>query len=102
VRAPTGTKTVAKTVAVAIPAARRRPRLASLGAHADEPAHSALPDLVPLSAWAISTAHDSGRDVLQFAATVWEGANGPLDVEGFRPGGSPVMTAYQYFYKNGP
>ena len=57
---------------------------------------------MPLSAWAISTAHDSGRDVLQFAATVWEGANGPLDVEGFRPGGSPVMTAYQYFYKNGP
>jgi hypothetical protein len=32
---------------------------------------------------------------------VWIGGNGPLDVEGFRSTGSPVMNAYQYFWRNG-
>jgi hypothetical protein len=65
------------------------------------PPESALPDLVALPAWQIGTTHASGRDLLNFAATVWVGGNGPLDVQGFRVKSSPVMTAYQYFWENG-
>jgi hypothetical protein len=66
------------------------------------PPAAALPDLVPLPSWNISTSHVvSGRDLLNFAATVWVGGNGPLDVEGFRVPGTPVMKAYQYFWRNG-
>jgi len=74
------------------------PRAASL----PDPPKSALPDLVPLPAWGIFTAHTrSGTDLLSFGATVWIGGNGPLDVQGFRSDGSPIMKAYQYFWKNG-
>jgi len=67
-----------------------------------DPPKSALPDLVPLPAWGIFTAHTrSGTDLLSFGATVWIGGNGPLDVQGFRSDGSPIMKAYQYFWKNG-
>jgi len=64
---------------------------------------AALPDLVPLPSWGISARHDrrSGQDMLTFGATVWVGGNSPLDVEGFRSNGSPVMKAYQYFWRNG-
>jgi len=63
---------------------------------------AALPDLVPLPSWGISTSHTkSGRDLLNFGATVWSGGSSPLDVEGFRSPGSPVMKAYQYFWRNG-
>jgi Lysyl oxidase len=66
------------------------------------PPAAALPDLVPLPSWGISTSHTrSGRDLLTFGATVWSGGNSPLDVEGFRSNGSPVMKAYQYFWRNG-
>jgi Lysyl oxidase len=63
----------------------------------------ALPDLVALPSWGISTSSiNKGRaDYLNFAATVWVGGSSPLDVEGFRQAGSPVMSAYQYFWKNG-
>jgi hypothetical protein len=67
------------------------------------PPAAALPDLVPLPSWGISAFHDhgSGQDLLTFNATVWVGGNSPLDVEGFRSNGSPVMKAYQYFWRNG-
>jgi lysyl oxidase len=67
------------------------------------PPAAALPDLVPLPSWGIGTRHDrrSGQDLLTFGATVWVGGNSPLDVEGFRSNGSPVMKAYQYFWRNG-
>ena len=39
-------------------------------------------------------------DQLDFGATV-SVSNAPLDVEGFRSNGSPVMKAYQYFWQNG-
>jgi Lysyl oxidase len=66
------------------------------------PPAAALPDLVPLPAWNISTFHTrSGQDLLDFNATVWVGGNSRLDVEGFRTNGSPVMPAYQYFWQNG-
>jgi hypothetical protein len=66
------------------------------------PPKAALPDLVPLPSWGISTSRTrSGRDLLNFGATVWVGGTSPLDVEGFRSHGSPVMKAYQYFWRNG-
>jgi hypothetical protein len=65
------------------------------------PPESALPDLVALPAWDISTSNVGGRDLLDFGATVWDAGNAPLDVEGFRSGGSPTMNAYQFFYENG-
>ena len=66
------------------------------------PPKAALPDLVALPSWGISTSHTrSGRDLLNFGATVWVGGNSPLDVEGFRSAGSPIMKAYQYFSRDG-
>jgi hypothetical protein len=62
---------------------------------------TALPDLVPLPSWGISTSHAGKLDLLNFGATVWIGGTSPLDVEGFRSHGSPVMQAYQYFWQNG-
>ena len=70
------------------------------------PPASALPDLVPLPSWGIRVAHyrktktQPASDQLTFGATVWVG-NAPLDVEGFRSNGSPIMKAYQYFWQNG-
>jgi Lysyl oxidase len=80
------------------PAARAK--LPAVPAMTDPP-ESALPDLVPLPAWEIRTTHAAGRDLLNFAATVWVGGNGQLDVQGFRVKSSPVMSAYQYFWQNG-
>jgi hypothetical protein len=65
------------------------------------PPKTALPDLVPLPSWGISTSHAGKLDLLNFGATVWIGGTSPLDVEGFRSNGSPVMQAYQYFWQNG-
>ena len=70
------------------------------------PPASTLPDLVPLPSWGISVAHlkktktQPASDQLDFGATVWVG-NAPLDVEGFRSHGSPIMKAYQYFWRSG-
>jgi hypothetical protein len=62
----------------------------------------ALPDLVPLPSWGITTSTTkTHQDYLNFGATVWVGGTSPLDVEGFRTAGSPTMRAYQYFWKNG-
>jgi hypothetical protein len=65
------------------------------------PPQSALPDLVPLPAWRIRASKAAGRDLISFAATVWVGGNGQLDVQGFRSNSSPVMPAYQYFWQDG-
>lgn len=70
------------------------------------PPASSLPDLVPLPSWGIRVAHirktktQRASDQLDFGATV-SVSNAPLDVEGFRSDGSPVMKAYQYFWQNG-
>jgi hypothetical protein len=80
------------------PALRPLPRVPYLA----NPPRAALPDLVPLPSWGISTSHSrSGQDLLNFGATVWVGGNSPLDVEGFRVPGTPMMKAYQYFSRNG-
>jgi Lysyl oxidase len=66
------------------------------------PPASVLPDLIPLPSWGISVQNKhSGRSYLSFGATVWIGGHSRLDVEGFRSGGSPVMQAYQYFWRGG-
>lgn len=70
------------------------------------PPASVLPDLVPLPSWGIFVRHQGrnnqpGKDVLDFGATVWIGGHSRLDVQGFRSDGSPVMKAYQYFWKHG-
>jgi hypothetical protein len=69
----------------------------------DHPPVSALPDVVALPAWQVAVSHPRKQthDFLNFAATVWIGGNGPLDVEGFRSHASPVMKAYQYFLRGG-
>jgi hypothetical protein len=70
------------------------------------PPASVLPDLVPLPSWGIFTSHQGqkgkpGNDFLNFGATVWIGGHAALDVEGFRHNGSPVMQAWQYFFRHG-
>jgi hypothetical protein len=62
---------------------------------------SALPDLVPLPSFGIdtSTLKKSHQDFLNFAATVTDQGRAPLDVEGFRKAGGPVLRAYQYFWR---
>jgi hypothetical protein len=71
------------------------------------PPRDVLPDLTPAPSWGINvsrikkTKTRPERDELDFGATVWIGGGGPLDVEGFRSNGSPVMKAYQYFFRNG-
>jgi hypothetical protein len=66
-----------------------------------DPDPRALPDMVPLPAWGIGINSRKGHDYLDFGATVWVGGSAPLVVEGFRHPGTDVMTAYQYFYRDG-
>jgi lysyl oxidase len=70
---------------------------------AREPAHRSagrvagpVPDLRSLPAWGIRVAPDG--DHLQFSATVWNGGDSPLVVDGFRREGEDEMDAYQYFF----
>jgi Lysyl oxidase len=81
------------------------PNLPSVPTLASPPT-SVLPDLAPLPSWGISLQKSGGKKKpvdfqLQFGATVWVGGNSPLDVEGFRVHGSPVMRAFQYFWRDG-
>lgn len=75
--------------AQALPSAPNVPLLA-------DPPRSTLPDLVALPAWRISlsqTAATTSRPataMISFGATVWNGGQGPLDVQGFRADASPV------------
>ncbi|OIJ26633.1 lysyl oxidase family protein [Nocardioides luteus] len=67
-----------------------------------KPRKDTLPDLVSLPAWQISTEVDEGgTDRLNFAANEWNAGPAPMVVEGFRRGTSPVMDAYQMFYRDG-
>ena len=64
---------------------------------------SGLPDLVALPAHRVIAERDpeTGRDVIAFAATVWNAGPGPLVVEGFRRPERDLMDAYQYLYADG-
>jgi Lysyl oxidase len=59
------------------------------------------PDLIPLPAWSIGTAHLNHRDVIVFGATVWDAGPAPMVVEGYRRPNSDIMDAYEYFFRNG-
>ena len=70
------------------------------------PPATSLPDLSPLPSYGISVqrfrvSKTKSVEALSFGATVYVGGNSRLDVEGFRSHGSPIMKAYQYFWKNG-
>ncbi len=69
----------------------------------NKPPAAALPDLIPLPSWGISTMNEkkSGDTYLDFGATVWIAGHAQLDVEGFRNNGSNQMQAYQYFWLHG-
>ena len=96
----------ARAASRARPQSGALPRLPNVPELAHPPA-AARPDLVPLPSWGISTSHTKATknrvaaDHLNFGATVWVGGNSPLDVEGFRSHGSPIMKAYQYYWRNG-
>ena len=55
-----------------------------------------VPDLRSLPAWGIKMARNG--NYLQFSATVWNGGDSPLVVDGFRRDGEDEMDAYQYFF----
>jgi hypothetical protein len=88
------------------PAPRPLPHLPAVPTLRHPPA-SVLPDLIPLPSWNITVqhqrkqGHQPASDQLMFGATVWMSGHARLDVEGFRSHSSPVMKAYQYFWKNG-
>lgn len=54
------------------------------------------PDLRALPAWGISLSKNNRY--LRFSATVWNGGDSPLVVDGFRRRSSDLMDAYQYFF----
>ncbi len=62
------------------------------------PTADVVSDLVALPAWSITVDHVRNRDVLSFAANVWNRGPSPLVVEGFRRDGEEVMDAFQYFF----
>lgn len=61
----------------------------------------ALPDLIALPAWGMSTYHRKGRDYLGCSATEWNEGPGTLVVEGFRGPDQDLMDAFQYFLVDG-
>ena len=64
---------------------------------AEPPAGVPVPDLRSLPAWQIGLARKG--TVLRFAATVWNGGESPLVIDGFRDGADRErMTTYQYFF----
>jgi hypothetical protein len=54
------------------------------------------PDLRSLPAWGISLSRNT--NFLRFSATVWNGGDSPLVVDGFRRDDEDIMDAYQYFF----
>ena len=63
---------------------------------ADGKVGAVRPDLRSLPAWGIQMA-PNGR-FLQVSATVWNGGDSPLVVDGFRKEGEDEMEGYQYFF----
>ena len=83
--------------------ARRRPRRATAPPHEPEPA-AGRPARAPAPCRTCGrcrrgASRSSGNgDYLQFSATVWNGGDSPLVVDGFRRDGEDEMDAYQYFF----
>jgi hypothetical protein len=64
---------------------------------------SGLPDLIALPAHDLVIRHErkSGSDYLGFGATIWNAGPGTFDIEGFRRGDRPTMTARQFISRPG-
>jgi len=97
--APVGRTTSGPTSASSSSRADAPAEPADLTARAIAASRGVLPDLIALPAWGISTHHEGKLDLLDFAATVYNGGHGPLAVDGFREGSKQVMKAYQLFYR---
>ena len=65
------------------------------------PPADTIPDLRALPAWSITLSQRGQRELIEFAATVWNAGPAPMLVEGFRRGDEPIMDAYQYFMRDG-
>jgi hypothetical protein len=65
------------------------------------PPASPSPHVQAAPAYAATIEHSplTNQDLLDFAATVWNAGPGKLVVDGFRRGQTPIMDAYQSFYK---
>lgn len=87
-RAPDRTPSVAPTPAAHPPT--------GAPVSADDVADGPEPDLRSLPAWGISLSRNG--KYLRFSATVWNGGDSPLVVDGFRRRGEDLMDAYQYFF----
>ena len=82
------------------PAARKAPLARPAASEPTAPSGGtvagAKPDLQALPAFDMSIG-PSGHH-LRFSATVWNGGDSPMVVDGFRRPGEDVMDAYQYFF----
>jgi len=70
---------------------------AGAGAGADGRTGRWLPDLRPLPAWSVWLDGSGPRELLEFAATVWNAGTSPLVVQGTRRAGTELMDATQRF-----
>jgi len=75
-------------------------RLAPIPTMTDPPTGS-VPDLVALPAFSVGVRNGRSKDLVTFAANVWNRGPAPLVVEGFRRSGTMKMDAYQYFSVDG-
>jgi hypothetical protein len=66
-----------------------------------DPDPATISDLVALPAYGVHVDRRRQRDVLTFAADVWNAGPAPLTVEGFRTEGEDIMEAFQYFTQDG-
>jgi hypothetical protein len=81
---------------IATPAfARRSPGARAAAAASPDPA--TLPNLVASPAWQIRVRHARGRDLVTFAATIWNAGPAPFSIEGFRRPDGDLMDAVEYF-----
>lgn len=92
-----------RTGASALGEGPRRAAAEAATQNAIGPSADGTPDMRALPAHSLSITHNrrTGRDYLNFAATIWNGGSGPLVVEGFREGDAPLMTAVQDIYRDG-
>jgi hypothetical protein len=84
---------------------RSENRIAATGARTTQavpvvttPDPSTVPDLIALPSWGINVENRPTRSMLTFGATVWNGGEADLVVEGYRRDGEAIMDGFQYFY----
>jgi hypothetical protein len=63
-----------------------------------QPDPATMPNLVALPAWQIHLMRQRHREILTFAATIWNAGPAPFSIEGYRRANSNIMDAFEYFY----